>query len=694
MRLLNTTTLEFELFLNDVPQYAILSHTWGEQEVTFNDMSSPARISLKGWQKVQRCCRLARLEGWGYVWIDTCCINKADSSELGEAINSMFRWYEEAQVCYAFLEDVSPCYRSDGKSRPSNSELAGSRWFTRGWTLQELLAPPFLAFLDSSWNIVGSRETRALAVTYATKMQQKDIQNFRTCSVATKLSWASARQTTRLEDRAYSLMGLLGVHMPLIYGEGRNAFVRLQHELIRLFNDETVLLWTTNQATPFCNDPQLLVAEHLEARGRYPGWLVRQGLFAESVKDFSESNGLVVRQFDKIPRNFRISNAGISLDVELFQRFEDEDSKYQQWHSGSRSPALYAIKLNCARISEPNEPMVLPLAGMKAGHPVYEVLRSSCLQTSQQFMRNTRRLRGKWQSLGRHNIILASPNHIAFTSSSNTLISVHVGENSPLPSLSLGRCFGYRPLKDGGQQWSLVKPNTISNTSSYNDRDQAGLGFATIQHFGVITLKDGGALMTHGTLHLGTFSVIRANFQPTFYVLLVYLWPPFPRFGIWHVGKTPPGPERFLDLLNQRPDGPGCELPPNLEEATLGPEQLVKYLNKNDHSTLDFEFDVEYPHTASLGDDLVVQVEAKPIPFFINDSLHQENESFNDVDLSEETEASHWLRQASRDELEISKHVQFKILVVEKDLLTNDDPEEHEWDSSMTDNYDLSDSEY
>ncbi|KAK4646760.1 hypothetical protein QC761_0046080 [Podospora bellae-mahoneyi] len=355
MRLLNTTTLRLEQFLNIMPQYAILSHTWGEQEVTFNDISSSARTSLKAWQKVKNYCKLARSQGWQYVGIDTCCINKADSYEFGEAINSMFR--------------------CDGKSRPRNSEVVQSRWFTRGWTQQELLAPPFLAFVDSDWNIVGSRETCTLAVAYATTIEQKDIQNFRSCSISTELSWASKRQTTKIEDRAYSMMGLLGVHMPLLYGEGKNAFVRLQHELIRLFNDETVLLWTTRKGSVFSTNTRSF-AERMGGRGRYPEWMVRESLFAESPEAFSESNGLAVIRFHKGLRNVGISNDGISLKVELFQRFEDEGSKYQQRLSNSRTPALYAIKLNCARTSKPDDPMILPLAATGIGHPVYEVLRT------------------------------------------------------------------------------------------------------------------------------------------------------------------------------------------------------------------------------------------------------------------------------------------------------------------------------
>lgn len=126
---------------------------------------------------------------------------------------------------------------------PWKWSFRSSRWFTRGWTLQELLAPTFLEFLDRDWNLIGSREEWATEVERATGIEVKQLANFQPCSIATKLSWAAKRQTTRVEDRAYSLLGLLGINMPLIYGEGEKAFTRLQHELIRSSNDESIFAW-------------------------------------------------------------------------------------------------------------------------------------------------------------------------------------------------------------------------------------------------------------------------------------------------------------------------------------------------------------------------------------------------------------------------------------------------------------------
>jgi hypothetical protein len=254
MRLLNTKTFKLETFITDPPQYAILSHTWGDKEVTFKDIFTSTRSNLTGWAKIQNSCRRAANDGWEYIWIDTCCIDKSDTTELGEAINSMFRWYEEAQICYAYLADVPPReslsyvdtftpLRPSAATIPWIWHLRSSRWFTRGWTLQELLAPTFLLFLDQSWQDIGSREELAEEIHTATSIELKQLIDFRSCCLATKLSWAANRQTTREEDRAYSLLGLVGVNMPLIYGEGKRAFVRLQHELIRQYCDETIFAW-------------------------------------------------------------------------------------------------------------------------------------------------------------------------------------------------------------------------------------------------------------------------------------------------------------------------------------------------------------------------------------------------------------------------------------------------------------------
>ena len=133
MWLLNTTTVELEGFPNHktpyIPDYAILSHTWGEREVTFQEIQN-ASYSLDeatGYKKIKGCCEQATSDGFKYVWIDTCCIDKTNNVELTEAINSMFQWYRNAQVCYVYLVDVP----SNEEPRSEDSKFRKSRWFTR-----------------------------------------------------------------------------------------------------------------------------------------------------------------------------------------------------------------------------------------------------------------------------------------------------------------------------------------------------------------------------------------------------------------------------------------------------------------------------------------------------------------------------------------------------------------------------------
>lgn len=153
MYLLNTSFLQLHYFQRiDNANYTILSHTWGEEEVSFEQLQSGNYRHLAGYRKIKAACDLASKDGWGWVWIDTCCIDKKSSAELSEAINSMYHWYKMAVVCYAYLEDVSlkkqhVAGHKARNVRPSK-KFQESCWFTRGWTLQELLAPRLVVFYD------------------------------------------------------------------------------------------------------------------------------------------------------------------------------------------------------------------------------------------------------------------------------------------------------------------------------------------------------------------------------------------------------------------------------------------------------------------------------------------------------------------------------------------------------------------
>ncbi|KAM5531965.1 hypothetical protein V8D89_014365 [Ganoderma adspersum] len=194
-------------------------------------------------QKVREACAVARKNGYRYIWIDSCCIDKTSSSELSEAINSMYKWYDLAAVCYAYLADVPP----GTDPRAERSHFRRSRWFTRGWTLQELLAPRFVEFLSEDWAPIGSKHTLVDLIETITKIDYKALLQHQGTldkfSIAQRLSWAANRETTREEDRAYSLLGIFDINMPTLYGEGDRAFRRLQEQIMQRVPDQSLIAW-------------------------------------------------------------------------------------------------------------------------------------------------------------------------------------------------------------------------------------------------------------------------------------------------------------------------------------------------------------------------------------------------------------------------------------------------------------------
>ncbi|EPE08177.1 HET domain-containing protein [Ophiostoma piceae UAMH 11346] len=194
-----------------------------------------------GLQKIIDFCNQAASDGFEYVWADTCCIDKSTASELAEAINSMFRWYQESTLCYAYLADVP----SGDRTHVMDSAFRCSRWFTRGWTLQELIAPKSLVFYSKDWKYLSNKSALSSVLSEITGIDSEVLSSgdFSSASVSMKLSWASSRTTSRIEDQAYCLVGFFGIFMPPIYGEGEEAFQRLQREIIKTNNDQTIFSW-------------------------------------------------------------------------------------------------------------------------------------------------------------------------------------------------------------------------------------------------------------------------------------------------------------------------------------------------------------------------------------------------------------------------------------------------------------------
>lgn len=258
MWLLSTDRAELRYFNSpeSVPGgYAILSHVWDTEEQSFQQTQAyktecqstgqnPRDLST---EKVRQSCILAEEHGYDWIWNDTCCIDKTSSAELSEAINSMFRYYSLADVCYAYLKDVparGPLVDEEDVEKSFNF----STWHERGWTLQELIAPPYVLFLNREWDIIASKADHAYTLEEITKIPAAVLRHERgleDVSVAARMSWAANRKTTRTEDEAYSLLGIFSINMPTLYGEGRRAFQRLQEEIMKNYPDSTLFAWGT-----------------------------------------------------------------------------------------------------------------------------------------------------------------------------------------------------------------------------------------------------------------------------------------------------------------------------------------------------------------------------------------------------------------------------------------------------------------
>ncbi|CAK7242261.1 MAG: hypothetical protein STHCBS139747_003744 [Sporothrix thermara] len=251
MKLIDVNTLKLVDFQTQPSKsYAILSHTWQTNvtdEVLYSDIRAEGLHGCPekpGKFKVMGCCRQAKADGYRYVWIDSCCIDKDSAVELGSAINSMYRWYNKAAVCYVYMADVS----AGREVLDEGGAFANSRWFQRGWTLQEMLAPPELHFYNQDWELIAKKEDIINDLENITGIPRNYIFSFdpatAKASAAQRMSWAAQRNTTRDEDRAYCLLGLFNVNLPMIYGEGgRNAFVRLQQAIMEKTGDNSILAW-------------------------------------------------------------------------------------------------------------------------------------------------------------------------------------------------------------------------------------------------------------------------------------------------------------------------------------------------------------------------------------------------------------------------------------------------------------------
>jgi Heterokaryon incompatibility protein (HET) len=299
MRLIHTKNFQLVEFGDkEIPKYTILSHTWDREELSYEDIRKQEFQHKAAFAKLKGCCTQALKDGFDWIWVDTCCIDKSSSAELSESINSMYRYYRDSSICYVYFAD---CHSAEGLP-VSIEEFKLSRWWSRGWTLQELIAPRRVQFYSSAWKYINDKHTLANLIHSITGIPRAVLNGASpgSCNVAQRMSWAAGRETTRNEDIAYCLIGLFDIQMVPIYGEGAtNAFLRLEEEVLKRTADHTLFLWTP------MHEPY------------------NQGLLATSPKAFCKHTEC----FDWVAR----------LDNKRSARFYDPYECFQPWLRGFQS---------------------------------------------------------------------------------------------------------------------------------------------------------------------------------------------------------------------------------------------------------------------------------------------------------------------------------------------------------------------
>lgn len=343
IRFIKTSDLSLHVFQgHTIPSYAILSHRWEEDEITLQDVQGNLAPHKAGWLKLRNYCTFAARKGHDYAWIDTCCIDRSSSAELSESINSMFKWYRKANTCYAYLYDV-PAH-GDVTMAEWMKKFRGSEWFTRGWTLQELLAPRELAFVCRGWGeVLGTRASLSDEVNQVTGIPKtplirgwsmRDQFGASRYTIAQLMSWASDRHTTLVEDAAYSLMGLFSINMPLLYGEGANAFIRLQLEIMNKYDDNSLFAWSFPASSQALRSIQAL-NRSLDL----PETFWWGSLLAPTIRMFKGCTGyfLHLEPYED-GRIFSMTNRGVQIEG-LLRPYENSRQGGKRW----------LLPLNCGR---------------------------------------------------------------------------------------------------------------------------------------------------------------------------------------------------------------------------------------------------------------------------------------------------------------------------------------------------------
>ncbi|KAL4068376.1 heterokaryon incompatibility protein-domain-containing protein [Scleroderma yunnanense] len=352
-----TRVLEFHG--DEATDYAILSHRWIDQEVNYEEMVNLTKMDKEerdevrqrdGYRKILNSCAQAKRDRYEWLWVDTCCIDKRSSAELSEAINSMYRWYENSRVCYAYLHDVPDSSFPTGWDNPMYSDSRGwPEWFSRGWTLQEMIAPSNVQFFNKDWQPIGDKRTLAHTLSCITGVPEHILTNGfssnRPC-VAQIMSWAAKRTTTRVEDRAYSLLGLLGVNMPMLYGEGEKAFHRLQLEIICISNNQSIFAWGTGLSEVKLRTGSILADDPSFFEDCHTMELMDYNEFIQDVKYRVPDTGLCSAEDDRFG-TFPITNRGIQIWM-LLSPWKGSDSVFEAWLPCRYGPLGPTVSINLA----------------------------------------------------------------------------------------------------------------------------------------------------------------------------------------------------------------------------------------------------------------------------------------------------------------------------------------------------------
>ncbi|GIZ44796.1 hypothetical protein CKM354_000798300 [Cercospora kikuchii] len=457
MKLLRTDCeeLKLETFADErvLPHYAILSHVWlaAEQEITFQDtkLDVDQLKAREGWAKLDYTRKQAHQDGYQYCWIDTLCIDKSSSAELAEAINSMYRWYSAAEACYVYLADMPERLQSDQhvttyRSFPvgeTQADIEGSgdwdsreplmlelidlesipetaeeqydwdwaafskcKWFTRGWTLQEMIAPAVVEFYSASWTHIGPLSKLAKHVEATTGVHIEALQHkwpLNSYSIAQKMSWAARRTTTKVEDQAYSLLGIFDLNLPIIYGEGEKAFQRLQMEMLRTSADQTIFAWLAGW-------PTMRKFEKNRVKDRTPRDYLE--LFAKSPMSFRHCARVVPTEQEDRAHESADNGVRFNLQSQPSSTSESEldylgDSPRLQQSTGLlsrfttvgkylRHPTYYTkmmfVVLRCCHQDDPSVSWILLLEKVTGGEDTYLLLEACVRPLNDYWLRNSR----------------------------------------------------------------------------------------------------------------------------------------------------------------------------------------------------------------------------------------------------------------------------------------------------------------